>query len=72
LVLLAIGMAFGLPSILAAKLWISSQLFGITAVDPVAIGVSALLLAVVTGVAGYVPARWASRVDPTVALHYDG
>jgi len=71
-VLLAIGMVFGLPSILAAKLWISSQLFGITALDPVAIGVSVLLLALVTGVAGYVPARWASRVDPTVALRYDG
>ena len=72
LVLLAIGTAFGLPSILAAKLWISSQLFGMTALDPVAIGGAVLLLAVVTVVAGYVPARWASRVDPTIALHYDG
>lgn len=71
-VLVAIGMAFGLPSILAAKLWISSQLFGLTALDPVAIGASALVLALVTGIAAYLPARWASRVDPMVALHYDG
>jgi len=70
--LVRIGMAFGLPSILAAKLWISSQLFGLTALDPLAIAAPALILAVVTGVAGYVPARWASRVDPMVALHYDG
>ena len=72
LILIGFGVALGLPSILAAKRWISSQLFGLTALDPVAIGVSALILATVTIVAGYVPARWASRVDPMVALHYDG
>ncbi len=68
----AIGVAVGLPSILAAKRWIASQLFGLTALDPVAIAVSALVLAVVTVMAGYVPARWASRVDAMVALRYDG
>ena len=72
LILIGFGVALGLPSNLAAKRWISSQLFGLTALDPVAIGVSALILATVTIVAGYVPARWASRVDPMVALHYDG
>jgi len=72
LILIGFGVALGLPSILAAKRWISSQLFGLTALDPVAIGVSALILATVTIVAGYVPARWASRVDPMVALPYDG
>ncbi|HLY16740.1 MAG TPA: ABC transporter permease [Bryobacteraceae bacterium] len=70
--LVAVGMVFGLPSILAAKRWISSQLFGLTALDPMAIGAAALLLAAVTVVAGYVPARWASHVDPMTALHYDG
>ncbi len=72
LFLMTVGMAFGLPSILAAKLWIASQLFELTALDPIAIGGAALLLAVVTAVAGYLPARWASCVDPMVALHYDG
>jgi len=70
--LVAIGMVFGLPSIWAAKRWVSSQLFGLTALDPAAIAGAALVLAVVAGLAGFVPARWASRVDPTVALHYDG
>jgi predicted permease len=72
LFLVAIGMSFGLPSIVAAKLWISDQLFGLSALDPLAIVGAALILAAVTAVAGYVPARWASRVDPIVALHYDG
>jgi hypothetical protein len=71
-ILVLIGMTFGVPSILAAKLWISSQLFGLTALDPLAIGGAALILAVVTAIAGYLPAHWASRVDPLVALHYDG
>jgi ABC-type antimicrobial peptide transport system permease subunit len=43
----------------------------LTALDPVAIGVSVLVLGRVTALAGYIPARWASRVDPIVALHYE-
>jgi ABC-type antimicrobial peptide transport system permease subunit len=71
LLLVVIGVALGLPSILAAKVWLSSQLFGLTAIDPVAIGLSVLVLGAVTVLAGYIPARWASRVDPMVALHYE-
>jgi len=71
LILVAIGVGLGLPSIFAAKQWISSQLFGLTALDPVAIGVAVLILGAVTVAAGYIPARWASRVDPMVALHYE-
>jgi len=37
----------------------------------VAIGVSIFVLGAVTVLAGYIPARWASRVDPVVALHYE-
>jgi predicted permease len=72
LVLIAIGVALGLPSILAAKRLISSQLYGVTAVDPIAVCGAIVLLACVAIVAGYIPARWASRVDPVIALHYQG
>jgi predicted permease len=71
LTLVAIGVGLGLPSIWAAKLWLSSQLFGLTALDPVAIGIAVFVLAAVTVLAGYIPARWASRVDPLIALHYE-
>ena len=70
-IIVAIGVALGLPSILAAKRWISGQLFGLTPLDPLAVGVAALILAAVTVAAGYIPARWASRVDPMVALRYE-
>jgi ABC-type antimicrobial peptide transport system permease subunit len=44
----------------------------VTALDPVAISGATLLLASVAVLAGYIPARWASRVDPVIALHYEG
>jgi macrolide transport system ATP-binding/permease protein len=72
MILIAIGVALGLPSILAAKRLLSSQLYGMTALDPMAIFGATLLLACVAIVAGYIPARWASRVDPVIALHYEG
>lgn len=68
MILVGMGVALGLPSIWAAKRWISSQLFGLTALDPVAISIAVVVLAAVTVVAGYVPARWAAKVDPIVAL----
>jgi predicted permease len=63
-----IGVAVGIPSALAAALLISSQLFGISAADPVAIGLATLILLAVASAASYLPARRAARVDPLVAL----
>ena len=71
-ILIGIGVALGLPSIWAVKRIVATQLFGISALDPMAISGATLVLAAVAVVAGYVPARWASRVEPMRALHYDG
>src|SRR5262249_3230337 len=69
--LVLIGAALGVPAALAAARLISSQLFGISAADPVAFGLATLALLVVSVVAAYLPARRATRVDPLVALRVE-
>ncbi len=69
--LVGLGVALGIVASLAVARVIATQLWGISAYDPITLGsVSALLL--ITGiVACWVPARRASRVDPLVALRYE-
>lgn len=69
--LVSIGAAIGLVLSLAAGRVVSSQLFGITGTDPLAIAGATLLLASVAALAGYIPARRASRVDPMEALRHE-
>jgi ABC-type antimicrobial peptide transport system permease subunit len=69
--LVVIGAAVGITVALAAVRLVSSQLFGISAADPVAIGLAALALVAVAALAAYLPARRATRVDPLVALRYE-
>ena len=71
LVMVAIGIAIGLPAALAASRLVSSRLFGLSPNDPMTIALAALLLVVVAVLAGFIPARRASRVDPIVALRYE-
>ncbi len=71
LVLMLIGIAVGVPVALAGTRLIKSMLFGLGAVDPVAIIAACSILAVIAGLAGYIPARRASQVDPMVALRYE-
>jgi predicted permease len=70
-VLVAFGVLLGLPGGYGLGRVIESQLFGLNARDPLtfAVAVSTLLLAAL--LAGYLPARRATRVDPMVALRYD-
>jgi ABC-type antimicrobial peptide transport system permease subunit len=66
--MLALGTAIGLPAAWAASRLVSSMLFGLATSDPATI-VVALALLVLTGLlAGFLPARRATRVDPLVAL----
>jgi ABC-type antimicrobial peptide transport system permease subunit len=50
---------------------IASQLFGISAADPLTMGTATLALLTVAAVASYVPALRATRVNPLAALRYE-
>lgn len=63
-----IGVALGLPAALVGARLITSLLFGLTPADPLTICVATILLLAVAVLAGYLPARKASRVDPMTAL----
>jgi predicted permease len=71
LMLVAVGLAVGLPASWAAGRLVSSQLFGLTAGDPLTLLVAVVLLSLVGALSGYLPARKASRVDPLIALRYE-
>jgi ABC-type antimicrobial peptide transport system permease subunit len=71
LLLVAIGIALGLGIAAASGRFVAAILFGLTARDATAIGAAIALMVVVSALAGYLPARRASRVDPMRALHYE-
>jgi predicted permease len=66
-----IGLVVGLPSAWVLSRLVASQLFGITAHDPLVFGASALLLAAIALGAAYGPAKRAARVEPLSALRYE-
>jgi predicted permease len=68
LILVAVGLLIGIPLALAAGKLISSQLFGMSTSDPLTLVGAGVMLTLVALVAGYLPARRATRVDPLVAL----
>jgi predicted permease len=71
LVLIAAGLAIGLPAAYALTRIVKSQLYGIDPADPVSIVIATLLLAAVTAAAGYLPARRAALFNPLRILRYE-
>jgi len=66
-----VGLSIGILLAVALARVIRSGLYGISPIDPVSIGATVALLAVVSLLAGYIPARRAARIDPMVALRYE-
>jgi predicted permease len=71
LVLLAIGIAVALPAAWLLTRFVRTQLYGIQPTDPASIVLATLAIAVVATLAGYLPARRATRVNPIGALRYE-
>jgi len=69
--LVAIGIAIGIPVTLAGDRLVSNMLFGLHGTDAISLSAAVVLLLLVAAVAGYFPARRASRVDPMEALRYE-
>jgi len=65
------GITFGLAGALAVTRLMSSELYGVTPADPLTFIGVALLMAVVTLLACYIPTRRAMRVDPITALRFE-
>jgi ABC-type antimicrobial peptide transport system permease subunit len=71
LLLLGLGLAVGIPASLALGRFISAQLYGVKENDPWVGGIAVIVLSLIAAIAGLVPARRASRIDPLLALRYE-
>jgi predicted permease len=69
--LTGIGAAIGLAAALAFSRALQSQLFQVSAFDPLTFTITALILIAAALVASYIPARRATRVDPMHALRHE-
>jgi ABC-type antimicrobial peptide transport system permease subunit len=68
-VVLGVGVTAGLAGALILGRWLETLAFGIAPSDPRILIASAGVLAMVSLVAAWLPARRAARVEPSVAMH---
>jgi predicted permease len=66
-----IGLAAGATAAVGIAGLLRSQLFGVAPHDPLSLGAVVLILLFAPGLACYIPARRAARMDPTIALRHE-
>ncbi len=71
LLLATVGLAISVPVALGASRFVKSFLFGTQPNDPGTLALAGAILLSAAILAGYAPARRASRIDPLVALRHE-
>jgi ABC-type antimicrobial peptide transport system permease subunit len=71
LVVVAVGLALGLPLSYVATKYFSHMLYGVSPAEPLVAAAIVLTLLATAAVSAYLPARQAANVDPVVALRAD-
>ena len=71
MLLVGVGLAVGIPLSLASTRVLHSFLFGLRSTDPLSLIVVIVLLSIAAALAGFIPARRATKVNPIVALRYE-
>jgi ABC-type antimicrobial peptide transport system permease subunit len=64
------GAAIGIALALLGTRLMSSLLFGVSATDPVSFALAAAAVLAIALMAAFLPAWWAARTDPLVALRH--
>jgi len=65
------GLALGIPAALFAGHLMASQLYGVSAYDPLSLGAATVVLGACAAVAGFIPARRAASIEPMKALRIE-
>lgn len=68
LILVAIGLAIGIPVSLLGGRLMSSQLYGVQTYDPLTLATAIMVLSAFAALAGFIPARRAASIEPMHAL----
>ena len=68
LLLVALGLAIGVPVALLGGRLMASQLYGVRPYDPISLAAAVLLLSAFAALAGFIPARRAASIEPMNAL----
>ena len=66
-----LGLAIGIPAAILLAHLIASQLYGLQIYDPISFVIAIVALAAAAALAGFIPARRASSIDPVIALRVE-
>ena len=71
LLLVLAGVIVGIPAAILSSRLLNSMIFGLKTTDPISMLMVIVVLGLIAGIAGFIPARRATKIDPIVALRYE-